>query len=211
MKPHCMHVENSDQMILPLSQSVANCLKKQHAWMMGEWRRASVLVNYISQDRCETSSLANQLRSSPRMPHTLGEIFTHAQYQISNTATAGPGADSVRVDHHVRSRARSQRPALLQAAAETTAGGSNGREDLKADRRVRHYKEVGLQEWPLAGRATAPRVLCGISLCMSLRRRTILSKRLRAPAPVDLTIHTFRTVDRTAGRHFAVVAQFGKR
>ena len=40
-------------------------------------------------------------------------------YQISKTATAGPGADSVLVDHHVRSRARSQRTALLQAAAET--------------------------------------------------------------------------------------------
>ena len=37
--------------------------------------------------------------------------------------------------------------------------GSTGKEDLKADRRVRHYKEVGLQEWPLAGRATVPRVL----------------------------------------------------
>ena len=126
-------------------------------------------------------------------------------YQISKTATAGPGADSVLVDHHVRSalasrpRSRAQRPALLQAAAETT-----GKEDLKADRRVRHYKEVGLQEWPLA-------VLYGISLCTSLRRRTILSKSLRAPAPVDLTIHTFRTVDRTAGRRFAVVAQFRKR
>ena len=83
-----------------------------------------------------------------------------------------------------------------------------GKEDLKADRRVRHYKEVGLQEWPLAGRATIPRVLYGISLCMSLRRRSILSKSLRAPAPVD---HTFRTVDRTAGRRFAVVARFGKR
>ena len=117
----------------------------------------------------------------------------HAQLdQITKTATAGPGADGVLVDHHVRSglasRARSQRPALLQAAAETT-----GKEDLNADRRVRHYKEVGLQEWPLAGRATVPRVLYGISLCMSLRRRTILSKILRAPAPVNLTIHTFRT------------------
>ena len=80
----------------------------------------------------------------------------------------------------------------MQTAAETTAGGATVKEDLKADRRVRHYKEVGLQEWPLTGRATIPRVLYGISLCMSLRRRTILSKSLRAPAPVDLTIHTFR-------------------
>ena len=99
----------------------------------------------------------------------------------------------------------------VQAAAETTASGSTGKEDLKADRRVRHYKEVGLQEWPLAGRATVPGVLHGIGLCMSLRWRTILSKRLRAPAPVDLTIYTFRTVDRTAGRRFAVVARFWKR
>ena len=119
------------------------------------------------------------------------------------------------VDQHVcsepRPAYRSQQPALLQTAAETTAGGSTGKEDLKSDRRLRHYKEVGLQEWPLAGRATVPRVLYGISLCMSLRRRTILSKSLRAPAPVDLTIHTFRTVDRNTGRRFAVVALFGKR
>ena len=104
------------------------------------------------------------------------------------------------------SRAQSQRPALLQPATETTASGSTGKENLKADRRVRHYKEVGLQKWPLADRATVPRVLCGIGLCMSLRRRTNLSKSLRAPAPVELTIHTFRTVDITAGRRFAVVA-----
>ena len=144
-------------------------------------------------------------------PILLGKFSRMRNYQISKTATAGPGADSVLVDHHVCSRARSQRPALLQAAAEKTASGSTGKEDLKADRRVRHYKEVGLQEWPLAGRATVPRVLYGISLCMSLRRRTVLSKSLRAPAPVDLTFHTFRTVDRTAFRRFAVVAQFRKR
>ena len=59
------------------------------------------------------------------MSHTLGEIFTHAQLLGFKTATAGPGADpdSVLVDHHVRSKPSpiSQRPALLQAAAETTA------------------------------------------------------------------------------------------
>ena len=116
--------------------------------------------------------------------------------------------DNVLVDRHVTcaaSRARSQRPALLQAAAETTASGSTGKEDLKADRRVRHYKEVGLQEWPLAGRATVPRVLYGIGLCMSLRRRTILSRSLRAPAPVDITIHTYRTmVNSTASSELQV-------
>ena len=90
----------------------------------------------------------------------------------------------------------------MQAAPETTVGGSTGKEDLKADRRVCHYKEVGLQEWPLAGRATVPGVLYCVGLCMSLRQQTILSKRLRVPAPVELTIHPFRTVDRTAGRRF---------
>ena len=101
------------------------------------------------------------------------------------------------VTSRAASRARPQGPALLQAAAETT-----GKEDLKAVRRVRPCKDIGLQEWPLAGRATVPRVLYGIGLRMSLRRRTILSKRLRAPARVALTIYTFRTLDRTAGHRF---------
>ena len=57
---------------------------------------------------------------------------------------------------HVRQRAG---PALLQAAAETT--GIWGRK--KAVRRVRQSKEVGLREWPLAGRATVPRVLYSTS------------------------------------------------
>ena len=147
--------------------------------------------------------------ASPRMPHTLGEIF-HA---CAITRFQKPQHLGY-VDRQVTcavSRARSQRLALLQASAETTASGSSGKEDLKADRRVRHYKEVGLQEWPLAGRATVAGVLLGIGLYMSVRRRTILSKSLWAPAPVELTIHTFRTVDRTAGRCFAVVARFGKR
>ena len=45
----------------------------------------------------------NRGNASPRMPHTLGKIFTHAQLLdlISKTATAGPGADSVLVDRHV--------------------------------------------------------------------------------------------------------------
>ena len=47
-----------------------------------------------------------------------------------------------------------------------------------------------------------------IGLRMFLRRRTILSKSLRAPARVALTIHTFRTVDRAAPQ---VVVLFGKR
>ena len=106
---------------------------------------------------------------------------------------AGRGYRARRSTRAQRAETRSQQSALLQTAAETTAGGSTGKEDLKADRRVRHYKEVGLQEWPLAGRATIPRVLYGISLCMCLRRRTILSKGLRAPAPPStspLAIHS---------------------
>ena len=151
-------------------------------------------------------------------PIRLGKFLRMRIYSISKTATAELGRARLACPsmNRVRSEPRPDlssqlQPALLQTAAETAAGGSTGKEDLKADCRVRHYKEVGLQEWPLAGRATIPRVLYGISLCMSLRRRTILSKSLRVPAPVDLTIHIFCTVDRTAGRPFAVVARFGKR
>ena len=130
------------------------------------------------------------------MPHKLVEIFTHAHLLDfkNRNSWAGLGQRSVLVDCHVRSEpGRSQRPVLLEAVAETTA--CTGKEDLKAVRRVRHYKEVDLQEWPLAGQATVLRVLYGIGLCMSLCRRTILSKRLWVPARVNLTIHTFRTVD----------------
>ena len=68
----------------------------------------------------------------------------------------------------------------------------------KAVRRVCHCKEVGLQEWLLAGRATIPRVLYGIGLHMSLRQQTILL--LRVPARVALTIHTFcRQISRWTG------------
>ena len=68
----------------------------------------------------------------------------------------------------------------MQAAAETTASGSTGKEDLKADRRVRHYKEVGLPEWPLAGRAHRPAwSMVSVSACLFVG--TILSKSLRAP------------------------------
>ena len=65
-----------------------------------------------------------------------------AGFQKPQQLGRAPG--SVVVDRHITcsaSQARYQRPALLQAAAETT-----GKEDLKAVRRVRHYKEVGLQE-----------------------------------------------------------------
>ena len=145
-------------------------------------------------------------------PILLGKFSRMRNYQISKTATA-LGRARIACSSIITCAARWQaEPDLCgQRCCKLRLAETTGKEDLKADRRVRHYKEVGLQEWPLAGRATVPRVLYGISLCMSLRRRTILSNSLRVPAPVDLTIHTFRTVDRTAGRRFAVVAQFGKR
>ena len=63
------------------------------------------------------------------MPHTLGEIFAHAQLLNfkNRNSWAGPGAASVLVDQHVRmqrAETQSQQSALLQTAAETTAGGS---------------------------------------------------------------------------------------
>ena len=72
------------------------------------------------------------------------------------------------------------------------------------------FTRFRLQEWPLAGRATVPRVLYGIGLRMSLRRQTILSKSLWAPTRVALTIHTFRMVDKTEPQ-VEVVVLFGKR
>ena len=171
-----------------------------------------------TKDRAD--SMSDKKCHSPHhqeCPIRLGKFSRMRNYSISKTATgelgrARPACSSINTcAAGPRRDLSSHRCCTLQTVAETTAGGSTGKEDLKADRRVRHYKEVGLQEWPLAGRATIPRVLYGISLCMSLRRRTILSKSLRAPAPVDLTIHTFRTADRTAGCCFAVVARLGKR
>ena len=138
-------------------------------------------------------------------------------YQISKTATAGPGTDSVLVDRHVTCLAswvQSKRPVQLQAVAETT-----GKEDLKAVRRVCHCKEVGLQEWPLAGRATVPRVLYGTGLRVSLRRRTILSKRLRAGALSRRPHHSHFSHGRQnrrspfcsgRGENLVTIARFGK-
>ena len=52
---------------------------------------------------------------------------------------AGRGQRARRSTRAQRAETRSQQPVLLQTAAETAAGGSTGKEDLKADRRVRHY------------------------------------------------------------------------
>ena len=87
----------------------------------------------------------------------------------------------------------------MQAAAETT--GVWGRK--KDVRRVCHCKEVGLQEWSLAGRVAVPPVLYGIGPRRSLRQRAILSKSLPAPARVVLTIiRAHFSHGRAAGRRF---------
>ena len=79
------------------------------------------------------------------MPDTLAETFTHAQLlEFKNrNSWAGRGQRARRSAHHVLGEpSHAQRPALLQAAAETT-----DKEDSIAVRRVRHCKEVGRQEW----------------------------------------------------------------
>ena len=65
-----------------------------------------------------------------------------------------------------------QRCCKLQLKLLLYASGSTGKEDLKADRRVRHYKEVGLQERPLAGPATIPVFYTvSVSACLFVRER----------------------------------------
>ena len=142
-------------------------------------------------------------------------------YQISKTATAGPGADSVLVDRHVTclaSRVQSQRPALLQTAAETTTG----KEELKAVRRVRHCKEVGLPEWPLAGRATVLRILTvSVSACLFVGGRffqNVYRRPLALPSPFTLHHSHFsygrqnRRSSFRSGRsdNLVTIARFGK-
>ena len=150
------------------------------------------------------------------MPHTFAEIFTHAQLQDfkNRNSWAGHGQRARRSSHRMLSApGHAQQPALLQAAAETT-----GKEDSIAVRRVHHCKEVGLQEWPLAGRATVPRVLYGIGPRMSLRRGMILSKSLRAPARVALrtlfawSLRQNRSSSFCSGRgeNLVTIARFGK-
>ena len=163
------------------------------AWLFG---LSGTAIARLQHDDAEAKTAATW--TSPRMPHTLVEIFTHAHLPDfkNRNSWAGGGQPARRSSHHVLSEpGHTQRP----AAAATT-----GKEDSIAVRRVRHCEEVGLQEWPLAGRATVPRVLYGIGLHMSLRRRTILSKSLRVPARVALRHSHFSRGqwDRTTGRRF---------
>ena len=124
-------------------------------------------------------------QTSPRMGHTLGEIFTHAQsLNFKNRNSWAGRADSVLVDHPCAAASRASPSPIsagccLQAALEsfeTTASGSTGKEDLKADRRVRYYKEVGRPEWLLAGRATVPRGIWYRSLHVSSSANDSLKK-----------------------------------
>ena len=78
---------------------------------------------------------------------------------------------------------RSEPGGILAASTVASCGRLKLLAKKEAVRRVRHCKEVGLQEWPLAGRATVPRVLYGVGLCMSLRRRTILFMGARSRRP----------------------------
>ena len=153
------------------------------------------------------------------MPHTLAEIFTHAKLLVfkNRNSWARHGQRARRSSRHVLSEpGHAQRPALLQAAAETP--GNSRKEDSIAVRQVRHCKEVGLQELPLAGRATVQRVLYGIGLRMFLRRRMILSESLRAPARVALRILFTRSLRQNRsssfcsgrGENLVTIARFGK-
>ena len=71
---------------------------------------------------------------SPRMGHTLGEIFTHAQSLNFKNRNSWTGrADSVLVDHPCAAASRASPSPIsagccMQAAAETTASGSTRRQ-----------------------------------------------------------------------------------
>ena len=83
-------------------------------------------------------------------PIRLGKFSRMRNYSTSKTVTAELGVGRARLACSSintcaaiwRAETRSQQPALLETAAETTAGGSTGKEDLKADRRVRHTKRL---------------------------------------------------------------------
>ena len=128
-----------------------------------------------SPGRCRNEKW--KARVTKNAPYTCGNFHACAitrfqkPQQLGRVRTACSSIGTSRAQRAWHGNA--QRPALLQAAS---CGWNRGKEDSIAVRRVRHGKEVGLQEWPLAGRATVPRVLYGIGLRMSLRRRTILSK-----------------------------------
>ena len=139
-------------------------------------------------------------------PYTWGNFHACAITKFENrNSWAGRARRSPRALQRAEpAPARSQRAVVackLRLKLLLYASGSTGKEDLKADRRVRHYKEVGLPEWPLAGRAIVPRGLWYRSLYVSSSERFFQNVYGR-PAPVDLTIHTFRKVDRTTGRRF---------
>ena len=142
------------------------------------WRMAPITsqgtVNLQTFERLKFQCIAK------KAPYACGNFHERSFTRFQKPQQLGRARKAC--SSHVRQRAG---PALLQAAAETT--GIWGRK--KAVRQVRHCKEVGLQEWPLAGQATVPSALYGISPRMSLRQRVILSKSLHEPARVALTVY----------------------
>ena len=161
-----------------------------------------------------------QTIASPRMGHTLGENF-HAcaitKFQKPQQLGLRGSADSVLVDHHVRWSEPSQpQPDLSAAVAcklwlKLLLADQPAKNTWKLIRRVRPLQ----RGWSarMATRWSSHRPAWSImyrSLHVSSSANDSF-KKFRAPAPVDLTIHTFCTVYRTAGRRSAVVARFGKR
>ena len=142
--------------------------------------------------------------ASPRMPHTLGEIFTHAQLLDfkNRNSWAGPGAANVLVDQHAPSCAASWD--LISAASAVANCGWNYCWWINWQRILESWSSSSslLRGWSarMATRWWSHHPARGMSLHVS--SSATLSKSLRTPAPVDLTIHTFRTVDGTAGPSF---------
>ena len=121
------------------------------------------------------------------MPHTLAEIFTHA---CALTKFQKP---------QQLGRARTACSSIVTSRAQRAGNNRSGQRCCKL--RLKHWQRIlescslssSLQRgWSPVDRATVPRVLYGIGLRMSLRRRTILSQSLRVPARIALTIPSSR-------------------
>ena len=122
--------------------------------------------------------------TSPRMLSRLRKFLRMRIYSISKTATAGPGADSALVTSRAASQARSQRPALLQAAAET------GKEEycLSSFSLERGSNSSARMET----RWSSHHPVCSIRYQFPHVSSSANEFFLRAPARIALTVHTFR-------------------
>ena len=149
-------------------------------------------------------------------PIRLGRFSRMRNYSISKTATAELSRARLACSS-INTCAASRDPISAASAVANCGWPWNYCWLINWQRRLESWSSsLSLQKGWSARMATRwsshhPACSIRISLCMSIRPRTFLSKSLQAPTPVDLTIHTFRTVDRTAGRRFAVVARFGKK